>query len=121
MAHLRCVAPSDRTGAVLELLGQSRSVCNVITPRGAAQRRDGDAILCDVAREDASVVIDGLKRLGIHEDGSIALEPIDTAISRAADEAERRAPGSPADAVVWEEVEERTRENVEPSAAFVAF
>ncbi len=47
--------------------------------------------------------------------------PIDTAISRAADEAERHAPGAPADAVVWEEVEQRTSENVELSGVFLLF
>ena len=63
--------------------------------------------MCDVAREDASVVIDELKQLGIHHDGSITLEQIDSAISDAADRAEKHARGAPADAVVWEEVEAR--------------
>jgi uncharacterized hydrophobic protein (TIGR00271 family) len=78
-------------------------------------------ILCDVAREDASVVIADLKSLHVHEGGSIVLEPIDTAISKAAEEAERRAPGLPSDAVVWEEVEQRTSESVELSGVFVLF
>ena len=49
------------------------------------------------------------------------LEEIDTALSRYAEEAERRAPGAPADAVVWEEVEQRTSENVELSGVFLLF
>jgi len=121
MVHLRIVAPHERTEAVLEMLLRAGSVCNVIRLPDAARRPDGDAIFCDVAREDASVVIGQLKDLGIDEDGSIALETIDTAISRFAEEAERHAPGAPADAVVWEEVEERTSENVELSAVFLLF
>jgi uncharacterized hydrophobic protein (TIGR00271 family) len=78
-------------------------------------------LLCDIAREDASVIVSDLKDLGIHEDGSIALELIDTVLSRYADAAERHAPGAPADAVVWEEVEERTSENVELSGVFMLF
>jgi uncharacterized hydrophobic protein (TIGR00271 family) len=121
MVHLRIVAPPDRAPAVLERLSATASVYNVIRLPGAASRPDGDAIFCDVAREDASVVIAGLKDLGIASDGSIALEAVDTAISRWADAAQRHAPGSPADAVVWEEVEEHTSENVELSGVFLLF
>ena len=43
------------------------------------------------------------------------------AISSAAVRAEKAAAGSPGDAVVWEEVESRTSENIELSAIFLAF
>ena len=78
-------------------------------------------ILCDVTREDASVILGDLKELEIPRVGSIAVEHIDTAISDAADAAEKAAPGLPSDAVVWEEVEQRTCENTELSVSFVAF
>jgi uncharacterized hydrophobic protein (TIGR00271 family) len=86
-----------------------------------AIRPEGVVIMCDVAREDASVVIADLKELEIHREGSITLEPIDTAISDRAREAERHAKGAPADAVVWEEVEARTSERVELSGVFLVF
>ena len=121
MIHLRIVSPHDRTEQVLEVLDCTDSVINVIVLEGVARKPEGDVILCDVAREDASVVLSDLKRLHLHEDGSIALELIDTALSKAADRAEKHARGAPADAVVWEEVEERTSENVELSAVFVLF
>ncbi len=53
--------------------------------------------------------------------GSIAVEHIDTALSDAAVKAEKAAPGLPSDAVVWEEVEQRTSENTELSVSFVLF
>jgi uncharacterized hydrophobic protein (TIGR00271 family) len=121
MVHLRIVAPHEQAEAAMEVLCRTESVCNVVALPGRARRPDGDVILCDVAREDASVVIGDLKRLGIHRDGSIALEVIDTEISRFADAAEKHAKGAPADAVVWEEVEATTNENVELSGAFLAF
>jgi uncharacterized hydrophobic protein (TIGR00271 family) len=121
MVHLRIVAPQERSEAALERLDATESVCNVIVLPGAARRPAGDVILADVAREDASVVLADLKDLGIHRDGSIALEVIDTQLSAAAEDAERRAPGSPADAVVWEEVEQRTSENVDLSGVFLLF
>jgi uncharacterized hydrophobic protein (TIGR00271 family) len=120
MVHLRIVSPPEVTEQVVDVLTRD-SVINVIRLDGAARRPDGDVILCDVAREDASVVIADLKALHLHERGSIVLLPIDTAISKAAEEAERRAPGLPSDAVVWEEVEQRTSENVELSGVFVLF
>jgi uncharacterized hydrophobic protein (TIGR00271 family) len=121
MIHLRIVSPPDVTERVLALLTRSDSVVNIVELPGTARKPDGDVILCDVAREDASVILGELKALHLHERGSITLEQIDTAISKAAEEAERRAPGVPSDAVVWEEVEQRTSENVELSGVFVLF
>ena len=121
MVHLRIVTPPDRTDEVLGVLECTPSVINIIRLPGAAHRPDGDVILADVAREDASVILEDLKRLNVHEDGSISLELIDTALSRHAEAAEAHAPGAPADAVVWEEVEQRTSENVELSGVFLLF
>jgi uncharacterized hydrophobic protein (TIGR00271 family) len=121
MVHLRIVSPPDLTAQVMEVLTRTASVINIVRLDAAARRPDGDMILCDVAREDASVILGDLKALDLHDRGSIALEQIDTAISRAADEAERHAPGLPSDAVVWEEVEQRTSENVELSGVFLLF
>jgi len=121
MVHLRIVAPSHQAEHAVDLLESSPSVCNLIYLRGAARKPEGDVILCDVAREDASVIVSDLRELEVHHEGSIAMEDIDSQISDAADRAERAAAGAPSDAVVWEEVESRTSENVEMSASFLAF
>jgi len=119
--HLRIVAPEDVAHRALEVLKASPAVLNIIHLHGAATKPDGDVILCDVAREEASVILGDLKELEIPRVGSIAVEHIETALSDAADAAERAAPGLPSDAVVWEEVEQRTSENTELSLNFVAF
>ena len=76
--------------------------------------------MCDVAPEDASVIISELKELGLHHDGSISLSPTDT-ISDFADAAIAHAPGSPADAVIWEQLDQRTNESVELSGVFLLY
>lgn len=116
MLHLRIVAPSDPARRAIGLPCASSSVVNVVHLHGAAQRPAGDVILCDVAREDASVIIPDV----IDEVGSIAVETIDTAIFDAFDKAERAASGMPSDAVVWEEVEARTSETTELSGSYIA-
>ena len=121
MVHLRIVAPSAKASKALELLSAHGSVCNVVFLENAARKPDGDVILCDVAREDASVIVSDLKELEIPREGSIAMEWIDTQISDAADRAEKFAAGAPSDAVVWEQVETSTSENVELSGNFIAF
>jgi uncharacterized hydrophobic protein (TIGR00271 family) len=121
MVHLRIVAPSHQAEHALDLLKGTPSVCNLIYLERAAVRPEGDVILCDVAREDASVIVGDLKELEIDIEGSIAMEDIDSQISRAADRAEEAASGAVADAVVWEEVESRTSENIELSASFIGF
>jgi uncharacterized hydrophobic protein (TIGR00271 family) len=93
----------------------------VVHLHAASKKPEGDVILCDVAREDASVILSDLKELDIPRLGSIAIEHIDTAISDAAVAAEKAAPGLPSDAVVWEEVEARTSEQTELSFSFVLF
>jgi uncharacterized hydrophobic protein (TIGR00271 family) len=119
--HLRIVTPAAHSDAALDVLERSASVCNVVYLEGAARRPEGDMILADVAKEDASVVISDLRELGIQRDGSISVEPIDTQLSEHAARAIEHAKGAPADAVVWEEVESRTSEQVEFSGVYVAF
>jgi uncharacterized hydrophobic protein (TIGR00271 family) len=119
--HLRIVVPEDRAERAFEVLNDNGAVCNVIRLPGAAHKPAGDVLLADVAREDASVVLADLRELDIAERGSIALENVDTEISDAARRAEDAAVGLASDAVVWEEVEERTSENTALSFAFLAF
>ena len=121
MVHLRIVVPSYQAEHALDLLNSTPSVANLIYLERAARRPEGDVILCDVAREDASVIISDLRELNIDHEGSIALEMIDSQVSDSAIAAEKAAAGMPSDAVVWEEVESRTSENVELSASFLAF
>jgi uncharacterized hydrophobic protein (TIGR00271 family) len=119
--HLRLVAPPALADAAYGVLREHPSALNLVRLRAAAERPDGDLILCDVAREDASVVVADLRELGLERDGSIVLEPVSSAVSDAARRAERAAVGSPADAVVWESVEFQTSESAALSFSFLAF
>jgi uncharacterized hydrophobic protein (TIGR00271 family) len=121
VVHLRIVVPSHNAGHALDLLQGTPSVCNLIYFERAAHKPEGDVILCDVAREDASVIVSDLKEFGIEKEGSIAMEDIDSLISDAAERAEEAAAGAPSDAVVWEEVEARTSENTELSVSYLLF
>lgn len=113
--------PADRCRKVLDLLESARSATNLVYLAGAARQPAGDVVLCDIAREEASVLIEDLKEIGVAHDGSISLEQIDSQISAAAERAERAAPGIPSDAVVWEEVESRTSETTELGGNFLVF
>jgi uncharacterized hydrophobic protein (TIGR00271 family) len=119
--HLRLVAPPQLAEPAYRVLQRHASAFNIVRLPNAAERPDGDLILCDVAREDASVVVGQLRELGLERDGSIVLEPISSIVSRAARDAERAAVGSPADAVVWESVEFQTSESAALSFSFLAF
>jgi len=105
----------------MEMLCAFPSVFNVIFLEGAARRPFGDVILCDVAREDASIVLSDLKELEIPTYGSVSLEVVDTQLSKVGEDAEQHAVGYPSDAVVWEEVESRTSAQVELSGVFLVF
>jgi uncharacterized hydrophobic protein (TIGR00271 family) len=121
MVHLRIVVPSDLADKVFALLCDTPAVINVVRFHDVAHNPNGDLIQCDVARENASLVIADLKDLQVPRVGSIAIELIDSSISDRAREAERAASGLPSDAVVWEEVEARTSEQTELSVSFTMF
>ena len=121
MVHLRIVVPAAKSERVLDLLEATPSVSSLACMEGAARKPKGDVILCDVAREDASVVIGDLKEIGVAEEGSISIVEVASQISAAAVRAERAAGKHPGDAVVWEEVESRTSESIELNANFLAF
>ena len=121
MVHLRVIAPPALADAAHRVVRDHPSALNVVRLRGASERPDGDLILCDVAREDASIVVAELRSLGLEREGSIVLEPVSSVVSDAARRAEEAAVGSPADAVVWETVEFQTSESAALSFSFVAF
>lgn len=121
MIHLRVVVPPELTARALELLGGSQSVTNIIVLRGAALKPQGDVIFFDVIREEASDAISDLRELGVERHGSIAIGPPETDLSQFAASAERAASGHPADAVVWEEVEQHTSQSAKLSVSFLLF
>lgn len=121
MLHLRVIAPYDRTAQVLDVLDAAPGVANVVLLAKAARRPEGDVVLADVAREAADAVIAELKALGLDRDGSITAGEIELSISRAADEAEERAPGEGDDAVVWDHFAQRTELDSRITWAFLAF
>ncbi|HEX2312586.1 MAG TPA: DUF389 domain-containing protein [Thermomonospora sp.] len=121
MLHLRVIAPADRTDRVCALLEDCPGLANLVVLPGAARRPAGDVIMADVARESANEVIEMLQALDIDHDGSIALDDVDVSVSDAAEAAERRAPGHGDDAVIWEQLDERTAEETRLTWAFVVF
>ena len=121
MVHIRVIAPHQQAHRAAELLSREPTACNLVHLEGAVKAPPGDMLLVDVPREEASILVGELKALGIHESGSISIEPIEVQLSAYADAAERRAPGAPADAVVWEEVEARTQEQSRLSISYLVF
>ena len=121
MVHLRIVVPSYQAEHTLHLLDATETVCNLIYLERAARKPEGDVILCDVAREDASLVVADLRELDIDTEGSIAIEEIDSEISAGAAAVERIAGQRGPDAVVWEELATRTKESTELTHGFLIF
>ncbi|BDM73948.1 hypothetical protein HEK616_74350 [Streptomyces nigrescens] len=121
MLHLRMIVPTDRTDAALELLETTVGTAHVAVLAGAARDPRGDVVLCDVAREAADGLLAELRALGLHKDGSIAIENIDLSLSVRAERAEEEAPGEGADAVLWESLTDATHEESTLSATYLAF
>ncbi|GAA0689150.1 DUF389 domain-containing protein [Kitasatospora atroaurantiaca] len=121
MLHLRLIVPTDLRDTVMNCLDDCVGVTHVILLPDSAVRPAGDVVLCDVAREAADEVLGVLRGLGLAERGAIGVEEVELTISKAADEAERLAPGEGADALVWEAVSEITHEESTLTAVYLAF
>jgi uncharacterized hydrophobic protein (TIGR00271 family) len=119
--HLRLVVPAAVSGPVVDFLCADPRATNVAVLRGAALDPVGDVVLCDVAREATSEVIEHLRGLGLDAGGSIAIEQVDASPSEVAERAERAAPGAPDDAIVWDLVLARAQEDARPSWSYYAF
>ncbi|MGY5883974.1 DUF389 domain-containing protein [Modestobacter lacusdianchii] len=121
LLHLRVTVPADRTDAVTDLLDACPGVAHLAVLPAASLRPAGDVFLVDVARESADSLVNGLRRLRVDVDGGIAMEAVDAAVSRMAEDAERRAPGDGTDAVVWEQVVRTTDTDAALSVSYLAF
>ena len=121
MLHVRLTVPTDSCDDVLALIERDLTVANLAVVDGASRNPPGSLFLFDLARENATELLHELRELGIHHTGSIAFEESDVLMSDAADAAERAAPGSPADAVIWESIEDKARDGAQTSWSFIAF
>ena len=121
MLHVRLIAPPESTSEVLRLLDASHAVTHLCVNPNAARKPSGDVVSFDVARESATDVIEALRDLGLEHTGAIVVERLDITLSESASKAEREAPGDPADAVVWEQLEQNAGEETHLSVTYLAF
>jgi uncharacterized hydrophobic protein (TIGR00271 family) len=121
MLHLRISTPATLSEAVLEILSEDPAVSSLSTMRGACLQPPGDLIVADVAREAANDIVDQLRELGVHREGSVHLERVETWLSQRGLDAEQRAPGSSADAVVWAQVTHQAYEDSELNWTYLSF
>ncbi len=121
MLHLRVIAPVELRDQVIDALMGNPGVANLVVNRDAALDPTGDEITADIARESANDVIEALKAMGVKERGAITLDVVDTVLSARAYRAEANAAGDPADAVVWDELATRTREESTLNVTFLTF
>ncbi|MGL5850292.1 MAG: DUF389 domain-containing protein, partial [Phycicoccus sp.] len=121
MLSLRISVPGRLTDEVVALLEHADYVTGLTVLRGASVIPPGDVVSVDVAREGANPVIEALRELGVHDEGTIRVENVTTWLSHTAFQAEARAPGASADAVVWTEVGNRAYEDSELNWTYLTF
>jgi uncharacterized hydrophobic protein (TIGR00271 family) len=119
--HLRVITPEELRDSIVEVLRDEVGVANILLYPGAALEPVGDEITADIARECANSVIKKLKDIDVQHRGAITLEVLDTVLSTRAHKAEDEAEGDPADALVWDELIGRTREESTLSVTFLLF
>jgi uncharacterized hydrophobic protein (TIGR00271 family) len=121
MLRLRISSPSALTDDILATLSDDPAVSSLSVFRGASLKPPGDVVSADVAREAANTVVDTLRQMGVHTQGSVHIEPVRAWLSQPGYDAERRAPGSSADSVVWADVTQRAYEESELNWTYMSF
>lgn len=121
MLKLRILSPVRLTGDVVEVLEREPCTSGLVVIRDAAIRPAGDVVVADLPREAVNDVLAQLRAMGVHHDGTIEIQHVDTWLSLAAFEAGLRAPGSSADAVVWADVAQRSYEESELNWTYLSF
>jgi uncharacterized hydrophobic protein (TIGR00271 family) len=119
--HVRIVSSPELLEQILLRVEPDRSIVNVIVVEGAGKRPQGHLVLLDVAEETANDLLESLRELGVHETGSVSLQRAPLTVSRAADLAERMAPGNPQEAVIWDEVHARAEADARLSVSLLVF
>lgn len=121
MLTLRLACPTDLAAAATAVLEADPTVSSLTIWQGASAKPVGDVIWADIPRESANDLVAKLTEIGVQELGTIQLVPVTTWISRGGLEAERAAPGSSSDAVVWAEVVERAYDDTQLTWTYLSF
>ena len=121
MLQLRILAPNRLTDEVVRIFEDDPCVSGLAVVKDAAIRPAGDLVLADIAREAANDIIDRLRALGVHREGTIEIQPVSTWLSSSGFDCEIKAPGSSTDAVVWAEVAQRSYEETELNWTYLTF
>ena len=121
MLSVRVTASREVVQDVRERLSAEPTVSDLLLVAGTGPDGDRDILFFELARESANDVMELLRTAGVPASGSIVVaEPL-TVVSDAAAAAERKAPGHPADGVVWARLADQSREDARPSWVFFVF
>jgi len=121
MLHLRIWSPTAMREAVVGALSDDPAVSSLAVLPGVSLRPAGDVVLADVAREAANDVVDRLRALELHHEGSLDIDQVRAWLSQRGLDAERAAPGSSADSVVWVDVTHQAYADSEFNWTYVSF
>ena len=121
LVHLRLTVPDDLTERVSDLLIRHECTTNVTIQAGVVSKPEGDLVECDVAREEASSLLQMLEEIELDERGAIVIETPTGTPFREARRLERLAPGHPDDAVIWESVEAQAYAGAVATVSYLLF
>ena len=74
MLHMRVSVPADLVDDVTRVLSDDPAVSSLAVVREASILPPGDLVYADVAREAANDIVDQLRALGVHREGSLHVE-----------------------------------------------
>jgi len=119
--RLEMSVPDHLVDDVLACLRAEHAVSTISRVEHGSLLPVGDLVTADIAREAVNAIVDRLRELGLHREGSLHVLAVPAWLSQEGYDAERHAPGASADAVVWTEVVQRAYEDSEPNFTYYSF
>lgn len=113
--------PAELTESVMAALEGRPGVITLTEMREASVTPPGDVVMADVLRETADEILQEMRDLGVNDRGTISVVHPDLVLSHTEAQVQELLPGSPSDAIVWEEVRRRTSEDASMSITYLAF
>ncbi len=118
---VRILTPARLTNSVVAVFESEPCVSGLAVLRQAGVKPPGDLLLADVPREIVNDIVTQLRALGVHHEGTIEIQRVDTWLSADGFAAELKAPGSGADAAVWADVAQRSYDESELNWTYLSF
>lgn len=119
--EIKVVALAEQSAAVLEIVSTHPGVAEVEFFKGASLVPPGDVVVIQAVREATDDLLSQLHELDIASSGSVTISSPELVISQRLDRVDEELGADGDDAIIWDEVAQKTSDDSKLTWTFLAF